>query len=61
MTTEPGSDSPIAQAALDLKQAAETGESAETPLLLYGGVWVVSAIVAVVITSLALIAYRLAA
>jgi hypothetical protein len=43
-----------------LERIADTGASAETPLILVGEVWVVCAIAVVVLLALALIAYRLA-
>ena len=43
-----------------LEETAKEGESEETPLVLFGGVWVVVAITVLALTSLALIAYRIA-
>ncbi|MDP9262253.1 MAG: hypothetical protein M3O89_09795 [Actinomycetota bacterium] len=43
-----------------LEQVAQVGESDETPLILLGGVWVVSAFVVLVILVLTLVVARLA-
>jgi 5,10-methenyltetrahydromethanopterin hydrogenase len=44
----------------DLEHTAEVGESAKTPLILLGDVWVVAAAVVAVVLLLSLIAYWLA-
>ena len=43
-----------------LEQVADEGESAETPLILFGEVWVVCAIAAIVLGALTYLGYRLA-
>ena len=43
-----------------LERTADTGASAETPLILIGEVWVVCAIAVLLLLAVALIAYRLA-
>jgi hypothetical protein len=43
-----------------LEHTADVGESAETPLIVLGEVWIVCAAVVLVVLALALIAYRLA-
>ena len=52
--------SSLAQEVHELERIAETGGSSKTPLILLGGVWVVSVVVAVGMIALALLAYRLA-
>jgi len=44
----------------ELERTADAGESAETPLILIGEVWVACAIAVLVLLALALLAYRLA-
>jgi hypothetical protein len=44
----------------ELEHVADVGESAETPLILLGEVWVFSAIAVLIFLALALLAYRLA-
>ena len=44
-----------------LEHVADEGESAETPLILLGEVWIVCAAAFLVVLALALAAYRLAA
>jgi hypothetical protein len=52
--------SSLAQEVHELERIAETGGSSKMPLILLGGVWVISVGVAVVMIALALLAYRLA-
>jgi hypothetical protein len=44
----------------DLEHVAEVGESDETPLILLGDVWIVSAVVVLAVLAVSLLAYRLA-
>jgi hypothetical protein len=44
----------------EVEETAEKGESAATPVILFGEVWIVCAIAVVVLLALVLIAYRLA-
>lgn len=44
----------------ELEYEAATGTSEKTPLILFGELWVVYGIAALIITALALVAYRLA-
>jgi hypothetical protein len=43
-----------------VEHVAEVGESEETPLILLGDVWVVTAVVVLVVLAVSLLAYRLA-
>jgi len=43
-----------------LERVADAGESAETPLILLGEVWIVCAAAVLLLLALALLAYRLA-
>jgi hypothetical protein len=44
----------------ELKRTADEGESAETPLIVLGAVWVVAAAAVLVLIAIALLAYDLA-
>jgi hypothetical protein len=44
----------------ELEHTADVGESAETPLILLGEVWVVVAAIVLVVLAVSLLAYRLA-
>ena len=44
----------------ELEHTADVGESAKTPLILLGEVWVVSATAVLALIAIALLAYRLA-
>jgi hypothetical protein len=44
-----------------LERVAEDGSSGETPAILLGALWVVCALAVLVLTAVALLAYRLAA
>jgi hypothetical protein len=44
----------------ELEHTAAVGESAETPLILIGEVWVVAATAVLIVLAITLIAYRLA-
>jgi hypothetical protein len=44
----------------ELERVADAGGSSKTPLILFGEVWVVSAVAVLVFLALALLAYRLA-
>ena len=44
----------------ELEHTAEVGESAKTPLIVLGNVWVVAAVVVAVVLLLSMIAYWLA-
>jgi hypothetical protein len=50
----------VVRKAHELEHVAGVGESEKTPLILYGELAVAYGIVAVILTALALIAYRLA-
>jgi hypothetical protein len=51
---------PVARELHELKEEADLGESAKTPLIVLGEVWVVCAIAVVILLAISLLAYWLA-
>lgn len=60
MRINPGETQRAVRKLHELEHVADVGESDETPLILIGEVWVVSATALLVMLALALFAYRLA-
>jgi hypothetical protein len=44
----------------ELEHVGDVGESDQTPVILFGEVWLVSAVTVLVLVAIALLAYRLA-
>jgi len=60
MSKQPRQDSRAIQELREREQVADSGESAETPAILIGDIWVVVSIAFLVVLAISLLAYRLA-